>query len=234
MFTVSLSLTVNLMNCVCPALWDLDINTCFVRIDPTFIAGVLLTHISSSGCIYSSQTPTFSQGAEAALSLGGPGRENHMRGRTEEVLGRHQQVGRLYSPVRYGSKWNVLLFLYYFNKTEKLKWNVSHLLAKALRNHLMAPTKWMHHNKKRSLNAPCSHLRMVSNMQSWTMILPADGVLVFCGWLHVVAVTISWGPFLPCLTAGLHQLLGRHCNETQTTQCSQHFREITWQLPSPS
>lgn len=145
MFTVSLSLTVNLMNCGCPSLWDLDINTCFVRIDPTFITGILLTHISSSGCIYSSQTPTFSQGAEAALSLGGPGGEKHMRGRTEEVLGRHQQVGRLFFPVCYGSKWNVLLFLYYFNKKEKLKWNVSHL---ALGNYLMAPKRWMYHNKK--------------------------------------------------------------------------------------
>lgn len=98
MFTVSLSLTVNQMNCVCPSLWDLDINTCFVRIDPTFIAGILLTHISSSGCIYSSQTPTFSQGAEAALSLGGPGREKHMRGRTEEVLGRQSTSGQAVFP----------------------------------------------------------------------------------------------------------------------------------------
>ena len=48
------------------------------------------------------------------------------------------------------------------------------------------------------------------------MALPADGVPIFSGWLHVVTTTISWSPFLPCLTAGLHQLLGRHCNETQT------------------
>ena len=50
------------------------------------------------------------------------------------------------------------------------------------------------------------------------MALPADGLPIFSGWLHVVAVTISRSPFLPCLTAGLHQLLGRHCNETQTSR----------------
>lgn len=48
------------------------------------------------------------------------------------------------------------------------------------------------------------------------MALPADGVPVFSGRLHVFAVTISWGPFLPLFTAGLHQLFGRHCIETQT------------------
>lgn len=84
---MSLSLIVNPMNCVCPLLWYLVINTCFVGIDPTFIAGTLLTHISSSGCIHSSQTLTFSQRAEAALSLGGPGREKHTGERTEESLG---------------------------------------------------------------------------------------------------------------------------------------------------
>lgn len=47
------------------------------------------------------------------------------------------------------------------------------------------------------------------------MALPADGVPVFSGLVHVVAVTISGGPFLPCLTAGLHQFLGRHCIVTQ-------------------
>lgn len=47
------------------------------------------------------------------------------------------------------------------------------------------------------------------------MALPADGVSIPGGWLHVVAVTINWSPFLPRLTAGLHQLLGRYCNEKQ-------------------
>lgn len=82
----------------------------FQGIDPTFIAGILLTHISRLGCIYSSQTPARCLGAKAALSLGGP----------------------------------------------------------------------------------------------------ADGVPVSGGRLHVVAVTVRRGPFLPRLTAGLHQLLGRH------------------------
>lgn len=39
---------------------------------------------------------------------------------------------------------------------------------------------------------------------------PANGLPVFCRWLHVVAVPISWSPFFTSLTAGLHQLLGRH------------------------
>lgn len=46
--------------------------------------------------------------------------------------------------------------------------------------------------------------------------LPADGVPVHSGWLHVVAVTITGGPFFPRLAASLHQLLGRHYIETQT------------------
>lgn len=48
------------------------------------------------------------------------------------------------------------------------------------------------------------------------MALPADGVPVFSGWLHVVAVTITGGPFFPRLAASLHQLLGRHYIQTQT------------------
>lgn len=50
-------------------------STYFKGIDPTFIAGILLTHISRLGCIYSSQTPARCLGAKAALSLGGPGTE---------------------------------------------------------------------------------------------------------------------------------------------------------------
>lgn len=46
--------------------------------------------------------------------------------------------------------------------------------------------------------------------------LPADGVPVHSGWLHVVAVTITGGPFFPRLAASQHQLLGRHYIETQT------------------
>lgn len=84
---MSLSLIVNPLNRVCPLLWNLVINTCFVRIDATFIAGIHLTCISCSGYIYSSQTLTFSQGAEAALSLGGPGREKHTRERTKDIFG---------------------------------------------------------------------------------------------------------------------------------------------------
>lgn len=48
------------------------------------------------------------------------------------------------------------------------------------------------------------------------MALPADGVPVFSGWLHIVAVTITGGPFFPRLAANPHQLLGRHYIETQT------------------
>lgn len=74
-FTVSLSLTVNPVNCVCPLLWCLVTVTCLVRINPTFIT--ISTHTFCSGCVNSSQTPPFSQGAEAALLLGSPGRERH-------------------------------------------------------------------------------------------------------------------------------------------------------------
>lgn len=48
------------------------------------------------------------------------------------------------------------------------------------------------------------------------LVLPADRLSVFDGWLHIVAVTISRSPFLPGFAAGLHKLLGRHYNETQT------------------
>lgn len=76
-FTMLLSLTVNPVNCVCPLRGCQVTDACLVGIDPTFIAGVLLTHISCSGCIHSSQTPTFSPGTKAALLLGSPGREKH-------------------------------------------------------------------------------------------------------------------------------------------------------------
>lgn len=56
--------------------------------------------------------------------------------------------------------------------------------------------------------------------------LPADGVQVSGGRLHVVAVAILGGPFLPRLTAGLHQLLGRHWIEMKLCECSQCFAGI--------
>lgn len=61
-------------------------STYFKGIDPTFIAGILLTHISRLGCIYSSQTPARWLGAKAALSLGGPGTEEHKELREEDCL----------------------------------------------------------------------------------------------------------------------------------------------------
>lgn len=86
-FTMPLHLPVKPANCVCPLPWYLAPNTCLVGINPTFIAGILLTHVSCSGCIHSSQTPTFSQGTEAALLLGSPGREKHKGERAAEVFG---------------------------------------------------------------------------------------------------------------------------------------------------
>lgn len=57
------------------------------------------------------------------------------------------------------------------------------------------------------------------------MALPADGVPVSCGRLHVVAVTISRGPLLPRLAAGLHQLLGRHCIEMKPLSSASVWEE---------
>lgn len=75
------------MNCVCPFLLYLVIDTCLVRIDPTFIAGFLFADISPSGCINSSQTLTFTQGTKAALLLGSPGKEKHTGEWIAEVFG---------------------------------------------------------------------------------------------------------------------------------------------------
>lgn len=43
----------------------------------TVAADILWTRFPSSGCVYSSQTLLFPQGANTALPLGGPGREKH-------------------------------------------------------------------------------------------------------------------------------------------------------------
>lgn len=61
-------------------------STYFKGINSTFIAGILLTHISRLCCIYSSQTPARCLGAKAALSLGGPGTEEHKELRKEDCL----------------------------------------------------------------------------------------------------------------------------------------------------
>lgn len=60
--------------------------THFKGVNPTFIAGILLTHISRLSCIDSSQTPARCLGAKAALSLGGPGTEEHRELRKEDCL----------------------------------------------------------------------------------------------------------------------------------------------------
>lgn len=57
------------------------------------------------------------------------------------------------------------------------------------------------------------------------MALPADGVPVSGGRLHVVAVTVRHGPFLPRLTAGLHQLLGRHWIEMKLLSAASALQE---------
>lgn len=77
------------MNCVWPFLSGLRsvVGTYFEGIDPTFIAGILLTRISRLGRVDSSQTPARCLGAEAALSLGGPGTEQHRELREEDLLG---------------------------------------------------------------------------------------------------------------------------------------------------
>ncbi len=85
---MSLSSSVSLVNCVCPLRWYLVTNTCLVGIDPTFIAGILLTHIFRSGRINSSQALTFSERTEATLLLGSPGREKHT-GERAGVFGLH-------------------------------------------------------------------------------------------------------------------------------------------------
>lgn len=67
-------MTVNPVNCVRPPLRYPVTDTRLVGVEPTSIAGVLLTCRPLSGRFHSSRTPTFSQGTEAALLLGRPGR----------------------------------------------------------------------------------------------------------------------------------------------------------------
>lgn len=74
-----------------------------------------------------------------------------------------------------------------------------------------------------------SALSNVQEKMTWTgvqiMALPADGVPVSGGRLHVVAVTVRRGPFLPRLTAGLHQLLGRHWIEMKPLSAASALQE---------
>lgn len=74
-----------------------------------------------------------------------------------------------------------------------------------------------------------SALSSVQEKMTWTgvqiMALPADGVPVSGGRLHVVAVTVRRGPFLPRLTAGLHQLLGRHWIEMKPLSAASALQE---------
>lgn len=65
---------------------SLVISTHFKGINPTFLAGIPSTHISRLCCVYSSQTPARCLGAKAALSLGGPGTEEHKELRKEDCL----------------------------------------------------------------------------------------------------------------------------------------------------
>lgn len=138
---MSLGLNANPVNCVCPFLLYLVIDTCLVGIDPTFIAGFLLADISPSGCINSSQTPTFSQGTKAALLLGSPGKEKHTGEWTAEVFGLqlwpYSKEWAGYSSLNsYYRADYVFMFLYlisFFFKKVLCCGNFDHLPAKALK-----------------------------------------------------------------------------------------------------
>lgn len=137
---MSLSLTVNPVNSVCPLPWYLVTVTCLVGIDPTFIAGILFTHTSCLGCVNSSQTPAFSQGTQAALLLGSPGRERDTLERSAEVFGlqpcpyNNEWANCSSHECRYGTDGTVFFFVSMnLIRRKYWDWNVNNLPVKSLR-----------------------------------------------------------------------------------------------------
>ena len=116
---MSMGLTVNPVNSVCPLPWyPVDI-TCLVGIYPAFIAGIFSTCTPCSGRINSSQTPAFPQGTEAALLLSSPGREKDTLEGCAEVFGLqlclYNNEWANYSSHSYRAEGNVFSSFYEFN-----------------------------------------------------------------------------------------------------------------------